>query len=101
MAAGRLQERSGAAEAGERAAVSNGRKPDQGPAGAVPAADHARHATGTCAHTGVSVFERKGRVYAVAAVCWERWRRKKNSRKWLGQESADDRGRGGSGEKPR
>lgn len=49
MAAGRLQERGGAAEAGEGAAVSDGGKPDQGPAGAVPAADHARHAAGTCA----------------------------------------------------
>ena len=49
MAAGCLQKRGGAAEAGEGAAVSDRGKPDQGPAGAVPAADNARHAAGTCA----------------------------------------------------
>lgn len=46
LAAGRLPERGGAAEAREGAAFPNGGKPHQGPAAPVPAANHAGHAAG-------------------------------------------------------
>lgn len=46
MAAGCLQEWSGAPEAGERTALSDRGKPYKGPAAAVPTADNARHAAG-------------------------------------------------------
>lgn len=87
MAAGRLQERGRAAEAGEGAAVSDGGKPDQGPAGAVPAADDARHAAGTCA----SARRTRGTCAQGTGVAGS-WRRKKDSRKaeWWDQESPDD-----------